>query len=179
MFQLRHRVFSYNEVLGGKKDVIKMITHGDAFNFSLDDIAGIREQMKTLIERLSAMYIPWRAKMDREERLEKLVMESKEQSGANGGSQEGGSGVQSLTTPKSSTAESPDITSYVYGDANQDGSRKSLVTQNDYPNTNENVEYDFTGSKDSGQQMIDRSPWLCHHTGGPPRSTESSDAVSV
>jgi hypothetical protein len=44
----------------------------DPFNFGMDDIAAIREDMKLLIHRLSHLFIPWKKEKRRKEKEERL-----------------------------------------------------------------------------------------------------------
>lgn len=187
MFQLRDRDFSYNELLGGKGDVIEMISDGPEFNFSLDHIAVLRDQMKTLIERLSTIYLPWRAKMDQEERSEKLA-ENTAKSEHKGSSLESGNSVQSLRTPHSSTDEHADMPSHVHDKGDCPDSPGSLATQHDFNafdnrTTKENIGSDFKISRksemlycttDSRQRWVDTSPSHSRHTGDEPRFSLSN-----
>lgn len=198
IFQLRDRVFSYNELLGERGDVIKMITYGDEFNFSLDDIADLREEMKILIERLSTIYLPWRAKVDQEEIFEKIV-ESKAKSDPNASSQESGSGSQLLPTPRPSTDECTDMHPCLLKEGIHHDSPNSLVTQHDFGAfenriAKENVDTEpkrsriseTTGvSKDYGARHVDKSPSHWRHVADEQRASlsnfnsEQLDAASI
>ncbi|GAX11796.1 sentrin-specific protease 7 [Fistulifera solaris] len=70
VFQLRNRAFSYKELMEEK---IAMISCGAEFKFTLDDIANLREEMKELIERLSTIYLRWKANRDQPNRLNILA----------------------------------------------------------------------------------------------------------
>jgi hypothetical protein len=64
VYLLRHRSFSYRAANavdeGGKKRFQELITESPAFSFAMPDIARIRDEMKTLIEGLSRLYLPWK-----------------------------------------------------------------------------------------------------------------------
>jgi DNA-directed RNA polymerase subunit F len=42
-----------------------LITESNEFNFNADDIIRVREEMKVLLERLSIIYVPWKAEQER------------------------------------------------------------------------------------------------------------------
>lgn len=46
----------------------ELITESDAFDFAMSDIVRLRKDMRTLIERLSDIYGPWKREQDRLER---------------------------------------------------------------------------------------------------------------
>jgi hypothetical protein len=56
---------------GGKNRFQEFITESDEFNFGMPDIERLRVEMKTLIQRLSRLYLPWKEEVDREEKAEK------------------------------------------------------------------------------------------------------------
>jgi hypothetical protein len=104
IFQLRNHVFSYDELLVDGGSAIKMITHSAEFDFTLDDIACLREEMKVLIERLSAIYLPWKANRDQANRLDKLA-ENKAKEEANGSPDEKKNGMSEVKESGSAADE--------------------------------------------------------------------------
>jgi hypothetical protein len=50
-----------------------VISDSEEFDFDMDDIARIREEMKTLIQNLSRLYTPWKAEEVRKEKEEKAA----------------------------------------------------------------------------------------------------------
>jgi hypothetical protein len=67
MYQLRDRKFSYAEaglnpadMEAGKRPFGGLITDSPEFEFDMEDIARIREEIRTLIERLSPCYLKWK-----------------------------------------------------------------------------------------------------------------------
>ena len=163
-----------------------MITYGDAFKFSLAEIADLREQMKILIERLSAIYLPWRKKTDQEERLKKLA-EAKSEPAA--GSLESESGTDVLNTPKSLVEEITDMPPCVHDKGKVHESPESLATQRDFDESDEqtakeNVDLESTKSrmseagdvgKDYSFSYLDES--LLHRRHG--ADEQRTDAASV
>lgn len=71
LFSIRSRRFSYREV-GIRKSVSgdmygpssplfrELITEDRAFHFTMEDIERLRREMKTLIEKLSGIYVRWK-----------------------------------------------------------------------------------------------------------------------
>jgi hypothetical protein len=58
---------------GGKNRFQELITESTEFSFAMPDIARIRDEMKTLIEGLSRLYLPWNQEEDRKEKEEKAA----------------------------------------------------------------------------------------------------------
>ena len=54
-----------------------LIMESPKFDFGMDDIDGICEEMKTLIKELSKIYAPWRQEQDRKEKEEKRAKRSR------------------------------------------------------------------------------------------------------
>jgi hypothetical protein len=82
MYQLRHRNFSYAEagldpadMKAGKRPFGGLITDSPEFEFDMEDIARIREEIRRLIERLSHLYTFW--KKTEEETEKKARLEEK------------------------------------------------------------------------------------------------------
>jgi hypothetical protein len=77
VYLLRHRPFSYRETNvfaeRGKGRFQELITDSREFDFAMPDIARIRAEMKTLIERLSVVYLPWKQEEISKERDAKSV----------------------------------------------------------------------------------------------------------
>ena len=79
MYQLRHRNFTYAEAGVGRTDrradqrpFEGLITDSEEFDFDMKDIARIRQDIRTLIERLSQMYSYWKKKKDLAEKEARL-----------------------------------------------------------------------------------------------------------
>jgi hypothetical protein len=79
MYQLRHRKFTYAEAGVGRADrkadkrpFEGLITDSPEFGFDMEDIARIRQDIRTLIERLSKMYSYWKKKKDLAEKEARL-----------------------------------------------------------------------------------------------------------
>jgi hypothetical protein len=51
----------------------EFITESPEFSFAMPDIARIRAEMKTLIEGLSGVYLPWKQEENRKEKEEKAA----------------------------------------------------------------------------------------------------------
>lgn len=70
-------MFSYADVNFFKEDdkavFQDLITDSTTFGFGMPDIARLREEMKTLIQRLSTVYAPWKEELDRKEKEEKAA----------------------------------------------------------------------------------------------------------
>jgi hypothetical protein len=82
MLKLRDCLFSYKDIPLTRKDgkVIHtranppfrdLITQSDEFDFGMNDIARIREEIRTLIEKLSDHYVEWKKEKDNADREEK------------------------------------------------------------------------------------------------------------
>jgi hypothetical protein len=65
MLLLRHKEFTFSGSghAQGKRCMtsFKNLIKSDAFRFNLDDIARLRDEIRTLIERLSELYLAWKA----------------------------------------------------------------------------------------------------------------------
>jgi hypothetical protein len=79
MYQLRHRDFSYAEAgVGradrkiGKRPFGGLITGSPEFDFDMEDIARIRQEIRTLIEQLSRMYVSWKKSKELAEKEARL-----------------------------------------------------------------------------------------------------------
>jgi hypothetical protein len=71
LFRLRDRKFSYADASDeGKLNCTfkRMITDSPEFDFGMNDISRLRKELMILIERLSHIYVPWKADHDRNER---------------------------------------------------------------------------------------------------------------
>ena len=70
---LRRSAFSYREAGAFEKGrrFKALITESPEFDFDMNDIDRIREEMKTLIQELSKVYAPWKQEQDRKEKEEK------------------------------------------------------------------------------------------------------------
>jgi hypothetical protein len=77
VYLLRHRSFSYRNINAfGERPKLRfqeLITDSPEFSFAMPDIARIRNEMKTLIERLSGVYLPWKQEENRKEKEEKVA----------------------------------------------------------------------------------------------------------
>ena len=83
LIRIRSRIFSYREagITELTKDLWrshrslfpKCITDDEVFDFNMDDIHRIREEMKELIQRLSRIYLPLQQERDRKEKEERLT----------------------------------------------------------------------------------------------------------
>jgi hypothetical protein len=74
MYKLRGRKFSYRDagLIGEKPQPFKvLITESDEFEFGTDDISRIRDEFRTLLERLSVLYVKWKA--DRDDQRRKAI----------------------------------------------------------------------------------------------------------
>jgi hypothetical protein len=75
IYLLRHCFFTYLDTnafaKGGKTPFQELITESAEFTFGMPDIARIRLEMKTLIERLSGVYLPFKLAERRAVREEK------------------------------------------------------------------------------------------------------------
>jgi hypothetical protein len=76
MKKLSHLDFTYKETdfhfsSRQSRNFCKSI-FSNPFNFGMDDIAAIREDLKTLIHRLSDIFIPWKKEQRRKEKVERL-----------------------------------------------------------------------------------------------------------
>jgi hypothetical protein len=58
---------------GNKGRFQELITESPEFSFAMPDIARIRAEMKTLIEGLSGVYLPWKQEENRKEKEEKAA----------------------------------------------------------------------------------------------------------
>jgi len=56
IYQLRDRSFTYSDLNGGTP-FFDLITSGSEFDFNMDDIVRFREEFKTLLERLSELFV--------------------------------------------------------------------------------------------------------------------------
>ena len=79
MYQLRHRNFTHAEAGIGRFDrkafarpFEDLITDSPEFDFDMEGIARIRQDIRTLIERLSHMYTFWKKKKDLDEKKARL-----------------------------------------------------------------------------------------------------------
>jgi hypothetical protein len=79
MYQLRHRHFTYAEagvgradMKAGKRPFGGLITDSSEFYFDMEDIARIRQEIRTLIERLSKGYLYWKKEKERVEKESRL-----------------------------------------------------------------------------------------------------------
>jgi hypothetical protein len=61
---------------GNKGRFQELITESPEFSFAMPDIARIRAEMKTLIEGLSGVYLPWKQEENRKEKEEKIAARS-------------------------------------------------------------------------------------------------------
>lgn len=70
MYLLRHKSFSYGECdvpyNRKKKALEQIISQSPEFDFSVDDIARLRQEMKQLIERMAKLYL----KLSRQKKAE-------------------------------------------------------------------------------------------------------------
>jgi hypothetical protein len=92
MYELRHRNFSYAEagldpadMKAGKRPFGGLITDSPEFEFDMEDIARIREEIRRLIERLSHCYTFWKKtkeKAEKEARLEEKALNEASKSDA-------------------------------------------------------------------------------------------------
>lgn len=83
LIRIRSRIFSYREAgiteltkdLGRSHRPLfpKCITDDEVFDFNMDDIHRIREELKELIQRLSKIYLPLQQERDRKEKEERLA----------------------------------------------------------------------------------------------------------
>ena len=65
MYQLRDEPFSAAQ---SESRYRTLISNSDAFNFNMDDIRRLRQDMRQLIERLSDQYVPWKKAQDKKAR---------------------------------------------------------------------------------------------------------------
>jgi sugar-specific transcriptional regulator TrmB len=92
MYQLRRRNFTYAEsgldpadMKAGKRPFGGLITDSPEFEFDMEDIARIREEIRRLIERLSHCYTFWKKtkeKAEKEARLEEKALNEANKSDA-------------------------------------------------------------------------------------------------
>jgi hypothetical protein len=75
MYQLRHRLFSYSDTRWFDPDDMfrDRITESAEFAFDMTDIVRIRSEKKTLVEKLSWVYLPGKKVQDRKEIEEKVA----------------------------------------------------------------------------------------------------------
>ena len=83
LLRIRSRTFSYRqagiteltkEILRSHRPLFpECITDDEVFNFDMDDIHRIREELKELITRLSKIYVPIQQSRDRKEKEERLA----------------------------------------------------------------------------------------------------------
>lgn len=72
---MRHLRFTWK---GYTTNFVSLITNSPAFQFDMSEIARIREEMTTLIDNLSKLYLPWLEEQELAERTAKRVARLKD-----------------------------------------------------------------------------------------------------
>jgi hypothetical protein len=78
MYLLRSRLFSYKESgYFSKYETLfsNLISASEEFNFKAKDIVRIRIEMRNLLERLSLIYMPWKAEQEQKGVAARRVIE--------------------------------------------------------------------------------------------------------
>jgi len=82
LLRISSRAFSYEECgqfVDGETLFEKMITNDEAFEFDMGDIERIRGDMKKLIERLSNLYLPFKAEQVRKKKNDRMARKAAQQ----------------------------------------------------------------------------------------------------
>lgn len=75
IYMLRNKQFTFADLeqskRGIKRNVVPIIDGCDDFSFTMEDISSTRQEMKTLIKRLSQLFVPWKQNREESERATK------------------------------------------------------------------------------------------------------------